>query len=136
MAKQTGITAVVTIADSGGTARTFSGDVTDFSINQSRNQIDVTGVDKDFFERLPGLGDYSVSLNGVVNVASNQSHAVFSSMGTALRAFTMSFSSGGTANGTAALESYSVTRAQGGALTWAATLNCANGTAMAWSESR
>ena len=133
MAKQTGITAVVTIADSGGTARTISGDVRDFSLNQSRNQIDVTGVDKDFFERLPGLGDYSFTLTGSFNVAANQAHAVFSSMGTALRSFTASFSSGGTANGTAALESYNVTRAQGGDLTYAATLNCANGTGVVWS---
>lgn len=133
MAKQTGITSVVTIADAGGTARTISGDVTDFTVGQNRAQIDVTGVDKDFMERLPGLGDYSVTLSGVMNAAANQSHAVFSSMGTALRAITLSFSSGGTANGTAALESYNVTRATGGALTWQATLNCANGTGVTWS---
>lgn len=133
MAKQTGITSVVTIADAGGTARTISGDVTDFSLGQNRNQIDVTGVDKDFMERLPGLGDYSFTLSGVFNAAANQGHAVFSTMGTALRAFTLSFSSGGTANGTAALESYNVTRAQGGALTFQATLNCANGTGVTWS---
>lgn len=133
MAKQTGITSVVIIADAGGTARTISGDVTDFSLGQNRNQIDVTGVDKDFMERLPGLGDYSFTLSGVMNVASAQAHSVFSSMGTALRAFTLSFSSGGTANGTAALESYNVTRAQGGALTFQATLNCANGTGVTWS---
>ena len=132
MAKQTGITAVVTIGDAGGTARTISGDVTNFSIGQSRAQIDVTGIDKDFMERLPGLGDFSFGLSGVVNVAANQSHAVFASMGTALRAFTASFSSGGTANGTASVESYNIERAQGGALTWAAQLNCANGTGIVW----
>jgi predicted secreted protein len=133
MAKQTGITAVVTIADAGGTARTISGDVTNFSLNQSRSQIDVTGIDKDFMERLPGLGDYSFSLSGVFNPSANQSHAVFSSMGTALRAFTISFPNGGTANGTAALESYNFDRAQGGAATYQATLNCANGTGVTWS---
>lgn len=133
MAKTTGITSVVTIADAGGTARTISADVTDFSINQNRNQIDVTGVDKDFMEKLPGLGDYSISLSGVFDNGANLEHAVFSSMGTALRAVTFSFSTGGTANGTAALESYNVTRAQGGALTWTATLNCANGTGIVWS---
>jgi hypothetical protein len=133
MSKITGITAVMTIADAGGTARTISGDVTDFSLNQSRAQIDVTGLDKDFFERLPGLGDFSLTLSTAFNPAANQGHAVFSSMGTALRAFTCSFSSGGTANGTAALESYNVTRAQGGAITGSATLNCANGTGVVWS---
>lgn len=126
MAKQTGITATVSI---GGTA--ISGAVTDFTINQSRNQIDVTGVDKDFVERLPGLGDWGFTISGTFDSAT--SHAVFSGMGTALKAVQVVFSSGGTANGTAALESYNVTRAQGGALTYTASLNCANGTAMVWS---
>ena len=126
MAKQTGITATLSI---GGTA--ISGAVTDFTVNQSRNQIDVTGIDKDFVERLPGLGDWGFTISGTFDSAT--SHAVFSGMGTALKAISITFSSGGTANGTAALESYNVTRAQGGALTYSASLNCANGTAMAWS---
>jgi predicted secreted protein len=127
MAKQTGITGTLTI---GGTA--ISGSVTDFSVGQSRSQIDVTGIDKDFMERLPGLGDWSFTINGVFDSAT--SHAVFSGMGTALKAISLVVgSSGGTANGTAALESYNVTRAAGGALTYSASLNCANGTAMVWS---
>ena len=126
MAKQTGITGTVTV---GGTA--ISGAVTDFSIGQTRQQIDVTGIDKDFMERLPGLGDWAFTISGVFDATT--SHAVFSGMGTALRAVSVVVgSSGGTANGTAALESYTVTRAQGGALTYAASLNCANGTAMTW----
>lgn len=127
MAKQTGITGTLSI---GGTAIATS--VTDFSVGQSRAQIDVTGIDKDFMERLPGLGDWSFTVNGVFDAAT--SHAVFSAMGTALRAISLVVgSSGGTANGTAALESYNVTRAQGGALTYSATLNCANGTGVTWS---
>lgn len=132
MPKITGITSTITIADSAGNNRTFSGDVTDFAVGQSRAQIDVTGVDKSFMERLPGLGDYSVTLSGVFNATSQFSHDVFGSMGTALRAFTLVLGANGTATGTAALESYNVTRAQGGALTWQATLNCANGTGVTW----
>lgn len=126
MAKQTGITATVSI---GGTA--ISTSVTDFNIGQSRQQIDVTGIDKDFVERLPGLGDWGFTCNGVFDSAT--SHAVFSAMGTALRSFSVTFSSGGTANGTGCLESYNVTRAQGGALTYTASLQCANGTGLVWS---
>ena len=96
MAKTTGITSTVVVDDASGSARTISADVTNFGTNQSRAQIDVTGVDKDFMERLPGLGDWSLTLGGVFNNASNQSHAVFSSMGTALRTVTISFSTGGT----------------------------------------
>lgn len=132
MAKITGITSTVTIADGSGNNRTFSADVTDFGISQSRNQIDITGVDKSFMERLPGLGDYSVTLSGVFNATAQNSHDVFSAMGTALRAFTLVVGANGTATGTAALETYNVSRAQGGALTWQATLNCANGTGVTW----
>ena len=126
MAKQTGITATLSI---GGTA--IATNVTDFTINQSRTQIDVTTIDQDFTSRLPGIGDWGFSCNGVFDVST--SHAVFSGMGTALRAISLVFSSGGTANGTGALFSYNVTRAQGGALTWTAEFNCANGTGIVWS---
>lgn len=135
MAKQTGITGTVTIGDASGVSQTFSADVQTFNINQSRAQIDVTGIDKSFMERLPGLGDYSVDLAGVFNGGNGTAtaHYVFSSMGTALRAFTLVVGPQGTAVGTAALASYSVARGADGALTWTATLNCANGSAMSWS---
>lgn len=133
MGKQTGITGTLTVADGSGNNRTFSGDVTNWDFGQTRNQIDVTGIDKSFFERLPGLGDYTFNISGVFNATAQFSHDVFSGMGTALRAFTLVVGPAGTAVGTAALASYTVTRAQGGALTWAATLNCANGTAPVWS---
>lgn len=125
MAKQTGITATVSI---GGTAVATS--VSDFTIGQSRQQIDVTTIDQDFMARLPGLGDWGFSCNGPFD--SSGAHAVFSGMGTALKAISVTFSNGGTANGTGMLTSYNVSRAQGGALTYAAELNCANGTGIAW----
>lgn len=133
MAKQTGITAIVTIDDSGGTARTISGDVTNFDTAQVRALIDVTGVDKDGAERLPGVADFTLNLTGVVNVTTNNSHTVFASMGTAIRTATVGFSNGGTVTAECAVANYNVTRAVGGALTWAATLQLANGTAASWS---
>ena len=131
MAKTTGITATVTVDNAGGTATAISGDVMSFSTSQSREQIDVTGVDKDFRERLPGLGDWSLALQGTFNNV--LSHSVFNSMGTALRTVTVVFSSGGTGTGEAMLTNYNVSLAQGGALTWTVDLNCANGTAFTWS---
>ena len=134
MAKQTGITGTVTIGDANGVSQTFSAAVQTFNINQSRAQIDVTGIDKSFMERLPGLGDYAVELAGVFDGAGTASPVqVFGSMGTALRAFTIVVGPNGTAAGTAALAAWNVTRGNDGALNWTATLNCANGTAMAWS---
>lgn len=132
MAKQTGITATVIIDDSAGVARTISGAVTNFDTAQVRALIDVTGVDKDGMERLPGVADFTLNLSGVVDQAANNAHAVFSSMGTAIRTATISFSVGGTVTAECALGNYNVTRAQGGALTWASTLSLANGTAASW----
>ena len=126
MAKQTGITATVTI---GGTA--ISTSVSDFTIGQSRQQIDVTTIDQDFMARLAGLGDWSFTCNGPFD--NSGAHAVFSGMGTALASVSVAFSNAGTANGTGMKTSYNVTRAQGGALTYSAEINCANGTGVAWS---
>jgi hypothetical protein len=134
VAKQTGITGTVTIGDANGVSQTFSGNVQTFNINQSRAQIDVTGIDKQFMERLPGLGDYSIDLSGVYDGAGTATAIqTFASMGTALRAFTIAVGPVGTAVGTAALATFNVSRGGDGALSWTATLNCANGTAMAWS---
>jgi hypothetical protein len=133
VAKQTGITGTVTIGDANGVSQTFSGNVQTFDIQQSRAQIDVTGIDKSFMERLPGLGDYSINLAGVYDGAGTATAIqTFASMGTALRAFTIVVGPVGTAVGTAALASFNVARGGDGALNWTASLNCANGTAMAW----
>lgn len=133
MAKQTGITALVVIDDSGGTPRTISGDVTNFDTSQVRALQDVTGVDKDAVERLPLIADFTLNLSGVVNTTSNNSHTVFASMGTAIRSGTVGFSNGGTVTAELAVANYNITRAQGGELTWQATLQLANGTAASWS---
>ena len=134
MPKQTGITGTVTIGDANGVSQTFSGNVQTFTINQSRAQIDVTGIDKSFMERLPGLGDYSIELAGVYDGAGTATAVqTFASMGTALRAFTIVVGPAGTAVGTASLASWNVSRGNDGALNWTASLNCANGAAMAWS---
>lgn len=133
MPKQTGITASVIIDDNGGTARTISGDVTNFDTAQVRALIDVTGVDKDGMERLPGVADFTLNLSGVVNPTTNNSHTVFASMGTAIRTATVGFSSGGTVTAECAVGNYNISRAAGGALTWSASLSLANGTAASWS---
>lgn len=133
MPKQTGITASVVIEDSAGVARVISGDVTNFDTSQVRALQDVTGVDKEAMERLPLIADFTLNLSGVVNPTTNNSHTVFASMGTAIRAGTVGFSTGGTVVARMAVANYNVTRAQGGELTWSATLQLANGTAAAWS---
>lgn len=137
MAKKTGLGATVTIDDSGGSARDISNDVRSFSFNTPRGVIDVTGVDKSAFERLLGLSDFQVTLNGVFNTAANMSHDVFKTVatqaGTVTRTATLVFNGGGTVAAECVPSDYSVNRAEDGSLVWSAPLQLANGTAAAWS---
>ena len=52
MAKTSGLGATLTVADSGGTPRAISNDVTDFTLNTPINLQDTTGVNKSAHERL------------------------------------------------------------------------------------
>ena len=76
MAKESGIVAVMAVDDSGGSVRTISNDITDFSISTPRAMITVTGLDKLAEERLQGLADMSITLNGVFNDGTNAAHDV------------------------------------------------------------
>jgi hypothetical protein len=81
MSKSTGLGAVISVDDSGGTPRTISNDVNNFSFATPRGVQDVTGVDKLAIERLLLLADFSVTLNGVFNpAATTTAHAVFSTV--------------------------------------------------------
>lgn len=124
MAKQTGI---------GGrlwaNATDISGDVGAIgALNQSRAMIDVTGIDKAFMERLPGLGDGSLEWSGFFNNA--LAHPVLSAMGTANVIATAAF---GTAAGASAFSlsgaqaSYSVARGADGSLATSSAFNSRSG---------
>ena len=88
------------------------------SISMSRAQLDVTGLDKDFFERLPGIGDASINFSGYFNNVN--AHALLSGMGTGAKVVTATFGtaiSSPTASISASQESYNTTRGPDGALT-------------------
>lgn len=77
MSKVSGLGALVSVADAGGTPRVISNDVTDFTLNTPRGVQDITGVDKSAHERLLLLADVSVSLKLVFNATANMGHDVF-----------------------------------------------------------
>ena len=77
MAKESGLGMSVIIDDSGGSARTISNDITTIDISTPREEQDITGLDKSARERLLLLADFTVSISGVFNDASNMSHDVF-----------------------------------------------------------
>ena len=68
------------VEDATPTARTITNDVTNYSFTTPRGTQDITGVDKSAHEILLLLADYSVTLNGVFNTASDMSHEVFSTI--------------------------------------------------------
>ena len=68
------------VDDHGGSARTISNDVTSLDFGIPRGVQDVTGLNSSAVERLLLLADFTITVNGVFNDASNLSHAVFSTV--------------------------------------------------------
>jgi len=135
MAKQTGLGDYVAVDDSGGTIRDISNDVTSYSINVPQNMFEVTGVDKSAVERIIGLNDYTLSISGVFNKASNKSHDVFKTR-TGTRTVTIAI--GGNTTGYPELEAemlvneYNLERGDDGGLNWTTTLSLQSGTVPTW----
>lgn len=138
MAKISGLGDTVSVDDSGGTARDISNDVTDFSINIPQNLLDVAGVDKSAQERLIGLNDGTVTLNGVFDPASNKSHDVFKTR-TGTRTVTITLYSTGSSDPQLSMEmlvgNYDVSRGNDGMLTWTSALSLQSGTVPTWGTS-
>lgn len=77
MAKETGITMACVVDDSAGSPRTISNDILSLDFATPRNVQEVTGLDKTAMERLLLLADFTCSISGAFNDASNLSFAVF-----------------------------------------------------------
>jgi hypothetical protein len=125
------------VDDSSSGAQTISNDVTNFQFSTPRGIQDITGVDKSAHERLLLLADYTVTLNGVFNTASNLSHAVFKTIPSTSvnRNVKIEPTSGGTPflSCLAVLSDYAITRAAAGELTWSVKGDLADGTTPSWS---
>lgn len=134
MAKQTGLGwSTATIDDSTGTPQAIKNDINDLKISTPMAVIDTTGIDKFAFERLLGLADASITLDGTFNNAANMSHAVFSTVpSTRVNRTTTLTVNGSTLACEILYTDYALTRAQGGALTWQAPGVLADGTPPTW----
>ena len=135
MAKQSGLGDYLAVDDSGGTVRDISNDVTSYSIGNPQAMYDVTGLNKSAMERLIGLNDLTVSINGYFNSTSNKSHDVFKTR-TGTRTVTLAV--GGNSASNPKLEAemlvneYNLDRGDDGGLTWTASLSLQSGTVPAW----
>ena len=136
MAKQTGLGDYVAVDDSGGTVRDISNDIGDYGVNIAQELVTVTGLDKSAQERITGMSDWDVTLNGFFNAASNKSHDVFKTR-TGTRTVDIRIGGNSSSNPKVTMEmqiaSYALTRGSDGSLTWSVTLNLADGTVPTWS---
>jgi len=134
MAKQSGLAmTTLSVDDSSGTARAIINDITNFTVSTPRGVQDITGVDKSAMERLLLLADMSVTANGVLNVAANQSHDVFKTVtSTSVNRTTTLTQSGVTLAGELLYTDYQLSRSNSGELTWTAPGVLADGTVPTW----
>jgi len=133
MAKESGIAMSIAVDDSGGSARTISNDITNFDFSTPRNVQVITGLDKSAEERLQLLADFTITLNGVFNDASNVAHDVFKTVASSsvVRTVTITISGQSLPNETF-FNDYALSRPQSGELTWSAPGALGGGTVPTW----
>jgi hypothetical protein len=140
VAKTSGLGSVVKVEDASSSVQTITNDVTNYSFTTPRGTQDITGVDKSAHEILLLLADYSVTLNGVFNTASNMSHAVFSTISSTSVTRSVEIDPIGTTSGypklsvNCVLTDYQVTRAATGELTWQVPGQLSDGSTPSWSS--
>jgi hypothetical protein len=138
MAKTSGLGEVIKVADAASSLQTITNDITNWAETTPRATQDITGVDKFAHEMLLLLADYTVTLNGVFNTASNFSHAVFSTISSTTVNRAVELDPIGTTSGfpkltvNCVLTDYQLTRAATGELTWQVPGQLADGAVPTW----
>ena len=134
MAKQSGLGwTTCSVDDSSGTAQAIKNDVTNLQFSTPRAVQDVTGIDKSAIERILLLADFSITLNGVFNPATNMSHDVFKTVPSTSvnRTVTLTIASKTLAN-EVLFTDYPLTRSDSGELTFAVPGVLADGNVPTW----
>lgn len=135
MAKASGLGwSVLSVDDASNVQKAILNDITNLQFATPRAVQDITGIDKSAFERLLLLADFSITMNGVYNNATGQSHDVFKTIPSTSvpRLITITVNTT-TLAPTCILTDYPLTRATGGALTWAVPGSLSNGVVPTWS---
>ena len=133
MAKESGLGMTVAIDDSGGSARTISNDITNLDFATPREESDITGLDKSARERLLLLADFTVSVSGVFDDASNMAHDVFKTVPSSSVARTTTLTiSGQVLAGELYYTDYALARGADGSLTFSAPGSLAGGAVPTW----
>lgn len=134
MAKENGLGwTTLSVDNSAGTLKAIKNDITNLQWATPRGVQDVTGIDKSAYERLLLLADFTVTLNGVFNDATDQSHDVFKTVpSTSVARTTTLVVSGQTLSGELLYTDYQLTRAASGELTWQTSGVLSDGTVPTW----
>jgi len=77
MAKQSGLGMTLSVDDSAGSAKAIGNDFTNLAFSTPRGVQDVTGIDVSAMERILLLADFSITINGPLNIEADHSHDVF-----------------------------------------------------------
>lgn len=134
MSKESGLGwTTCSVDDSAGAVKTIVNDITNLSFDTPRAEFDVTGMDKSAHERILGLADFSITLNGVFNDAADKSHDVFKTVPSSDVARTVTLVvSGQTLANETRFSGYALTRGADGSLTWTAPGALADGAVPTW----
>jgi len=132
MGKTSGIGLSISVTTSAGGVIAIGPDVNSCTINTSRGEQDVTGLDKSAIERLLLLGDSELGLSGTYNPA--LSHTVFHNIGVQEAAHVgrdvvIVLPGAGLVTMTCIMvfSNYNLSRGADGSLTWTATGKLADG---------
>ena len=124
MAKESGVGfTLLSVDNAAGAAKAIVNDITSFNLASPRGVMDSTGIDSSAVERILLLADFSITLNGVFNDATDKSHDVLSdaSSTSVTRTVTVTHSSQTLPN-ECIVPDYALTRSPTGELTWTTTL--------------
>lgn len=134
MSKESGLGwTTFSVDNSAGSAKAIVNDITNAEFSTPRGVQEVTGLDKSAYERILLLADFSVTMNGVFNDATDAAHDVFKTVPStsAVRTITIAHSSNTLAN-ECLLTDYALSRGDDGTLTWTVPGVLANGTVPTW----
>ena len=133
MAKSSGMGMTIAVDDSSGTVRSISNDFLTADFGTPRGVQDITGINSSAMERLLLLADFSISLNGVFNPASNTAHDVFKTVSSTSvnRTVTITVSAKVLANETLFTD-YQLKRAANGSFMFTAPGALADGAVPTW----
>lgn len=131
MTKYAGLAMTYTLDNSAGSGVAITNDVGNITLNTTKGEQNVTGLDKSAMERLQLLEDSDVSFGGN-GFPSSTTMAVFTNLDNA-RTLVIGYPNSTTATVEIMLFTFNITRGQDGGVTWTANGKLCNGTKLGWS---